>query len=346
MRELITPKRIVFLFAIMGLMSCFEHVYAIERDINAEQSSVVEVNSDIIDQYEERINTLIQQSESDHKIIEENQKIIEHFQSLYGTWTTIIAILLTIFGIIIPIVTPFLINRINKKELRDNIKDLKSYNNEQYEKMIKFENAVVLSNVGSYWASNKILDSLINKGIEDSYIKIFYAKNLFKLLEDADTDYRKALVNYDDNIYKAINLFIDSFYETNSQLIKDLMIGDVFPDSTIHEVSILIDRLAEDDDVGMRNDFIKICKKASRYILDVLNIRNEEELFDFDQSNVYIMIFKKINFHLCEIYYKSKNIALKEQLIKTKQLYEIDDFSQQDENYQKCIDMLNELYDE
>jgi len=44
------------------------------------------------------------------------------------------------------------------------------------------------------------------------------------------------------------------------------MIGSVFGSSTVHEVSMLISFLGNCEEINVRSDFIKICKKLIKII--------------------------------------------------------------------------------
>lgn len=284
----------------------------------------------------EKIETLIEENK-------QNQKTIEQYQSLYSTWTIILTALLTVFGIFIPIALPFIIDKINRHKLNEQIAKLQHKSEEQYKKMILIQNALALSSFEDYWASNECLRKLQEKYPDDEYIKIYIARNSFReLCNRLDSD-NGHITASEDTIYETINTFIDWFYETDGSLLDELLIGSVFNNSTVHEVCILIGYLNKCDNLNAQSNFIKICKKSCKYILDTFKIKDYKELFDYEQTDVFIINYKQLNFYLCEAYYKNKNHALKEQLDKTIQLYNVDDFSRQDDNLKRCTNMLDEI---
>lgn len=334
-------KKLIFV-----LMICIElliptSVSAEEYSQNSSETAVqfneiIEEKESVIQEKDQQIEELIEQNNR-------NQKTIEDYRALYSTWTGIVAVLLAVFGVAIPIILPFIINKINKHKLDDEIKRIQQDGEEQYKKLMLVQNALALSSLEDYWASNECLKKLQEKFPDDEYIKIYIARNSFRDLHDTLNGNRDKIPEYEDQLYETINLFIDWYYETDGKLLDELMIGSVFGSSTVHEVSMLISFLGNCEETNVRSDFIKICKKASQYILDTLNIKSEDELFDWDQTDVFIMNYKQINFYLCEAYYRNKSISLKQQLQKTIRLYDADDFSREDDNLQKCRKMLEEI---
>lgn len=278
------------------------------------------------------------------EIIEKNQAMIDTYHELYSTWTGIIAALLTIFGVIVPLISPIIINRINKRELKKDIDGFKAYSNEQYDKLVRIQNALSLSNQGDYWSSDQCLEKLLIKYPDDPYIKIYIARNLFRkldtLLETEDAS------EYEAEIYKTINAYIDWFYETDKSLLEGLMIGHFYGDCTVVEVATLITYLANCEKTNTSPDFIRTCKKACQYILDVLNVKTEEELYDLDQTDISVMNYKIINFQMCEAYFKNKRIDTEQQLRKTIRLYSIDEFSQMGDDLEQCQEMLKKVLNE
>ena len=202
-----------------------------------EQESEPTIDNSLEVIYKE-LESLREDVASKQQIIENNQAMIERYHDLYSTWTNIITVLLTIFGVIIPLLSPVIINRLNKRELKKDIDEFKAYSNDQYDKLVRIQNALSLSNQGDYWSSDQCFEKLLTKYPDDPYIKIYIARNSYrkldKLLETEDAS------EYEAEIYKTINAYIDWFYDTDKNLIEDLMIGHFYGDCTVLEVAMLI----------------------------------------------------------------------------------------------------------
>lgn len=296
-----------------------------------------ETNIDVsIDERDEKIELLLEENKR-------NQELIETYHSLYSTWTLILNALLVVFGVLVPILLPFIINKINERKLKKEIESFQQYSNKQYEKMVLVQNALALSSFKHYWASNECFKKIQASYPDDPYIKIYIAKNSFLEICDVVQKDEEKTLEYKEKIYNTINLFIDWFYETKGNLMDKLMIGNFYNDNTVIEVRILIGFLANSDQINTQSEFIRICKKACQYILDTLKITTEEDLFDYDQTNVFIMSYKQLNYYLCRAYFNNKNTGLKTQLQKTIKLYNADEFSRQDGNLKQCEEMLNEI---
>lgn len=306
-----------------------------------EQSEIVEESdetnvNDSIDERNEKIEFLLEENKR-------NQELIETYHALYSTWTLILNALLAVFGILVPILLPFIINKINGRKLEKEIESFKQHSNKQYEKMVLVQNALALSSFKDYWASNECLKKIQASYPDDPYIKIYIAKNSFlEICDVVQNDEEKAL-EYKEKIYNTINLYIDWFYETKGNLMDKLMIGNFYNDNTVIEVRVLIGFLANSDQINTESEFVRICKKACQYILDTLKITTEEDLFDYDQTNVFIISYKQLNYYLCRAYFNNKNTGLKNQLQKTIELYNADEFSRQDDNLKQCEEMLKEI---
>ena len=295
------------------------------------------INNDdgFADEKNEQIESLIEENKR-------NQEIIESYQSLYSIWTIILTALLAVFGVLIPILLPFIMNKINETKLKKEIEEFQQYNNKQYEKMFLIQNALVLSALEDYWASNECFKRIKNSYPDDPYINIYMARNSFRELLKTIPDEKQKVIENEKQIYETINLFIDWFYETEGKLMDKLMLGYSYSDNTMVEVIELIDYLAECEQINKKSDFIQVCKKACKYILDNLKV-STEELYDFDQTNTFLMSYKRLNFYLCKAYYANKNINLRDQLQKTIRLYKADDFSRRDNNLNQCVQMMNEI---
>ena len=209
----------------------------------------------------------------------------------------------------------------------------------QFEKMIMIQNAMILSTSENYWASNECLRKLKVEYPDDLYIEIYIAVNSFRELGKSNNEVNK---EKEESIYETINSFIGWYYKTEGKLADKLMIGDVFHGYTVHEVYLLIQILEKCESINISR-YIKVCKKTIKYILDVIGIQKEEEIYDFDQTDSFVMIYKELNFSLCEMYKKTDNAQLKSQLTKTISLYKIDNFDSSNGKLEKCIQMLAEL---
>lgn len=308
----------------------------IQDEPTTSPTDTINNDDDFADEKNEQIESLIEENKR-------NQEIIESYQSLYSIWTIILTALLAVFGVLIPILLPFIMNKINETKLKKEIEKFQQYNNKQYEKMFLIQNALVLSALEDYWASNECFKRIKNSYPDDPYINIYMARNSFRELLRTIPDEEQKVIENEKQIYETINLFIDWFYETKGILMDKLMIGNIYSDNTIIEVSTLIGYLADCDQLNRKSDFIQICKKACKYILDNLKISTDDEIYDLDQTDVYIMNYKQLNFYLCKAYYNNKNISLKNQLHKTIRLYNADDFSRCDDNLKQCEQMMSEI---
>lgn len=324
------------------------NAYAESDSITDSQATSITEESEIAEKLD-KTNASVSIDERDEKIeflLEENKKnqeSIEIYQSLFSTWTLILSALLAVFGVLVPVLLPFIINKINERKLTNEIEKFQQYSNRQYEKMILMQNALALSAFKDYWASNECLKKLQVIYPDDPYIKIYIARNSYRGLSDFIHNDQGKTLEYKDKIYDTINLFIDWFYETKDNMMDKLMIGNYYGDNTIVEVCLLIGYLANCDQINTQSHFIQICKKACKYILDVLKITTEEDLFDYDQTNEFIMNYKQLNFYLCKAYFNNKNTESKSQLQKTIKLYNVDEFSRQDDNLKRCQNMLKTI---
>lgn len=334
-----TFKLLISLLVITMSISLFNMtVYAETPTDNSLVSSELKTENVEINEYKDEILSLLEQNEK-------NQATIETYRSLYSTWTGIIFVLFTLFGIVLPIVIAVGLDKWKKIELDKEINKVRKQSDEQYQKLLHIQNALSLVTFGNYWEANKCFERILRNYPNDSYVKMYSTICRFRELDialDADPD-PDAVADKEEEVYDIINSFIDLYYDTNGDLANELMMGSIFGSSTILEVSSLISRLANCEKTFLRSDFIKICKKASEYILDNLNIKKEDELFDFDQTDVFIMQYKSINYYLCLAYSKNNSRALKKQLEKTIRLFDADDFSREDDCLGKCKQMLNEL---
>lgn len=328
---------IIFCITLLMPISVSAEEYSQNSSETAVQlNEIIEEKDSVIQERDQQIEELIEQNNR-------NQKTIEDYRALYSTWTAVIGTLFVLFGIILPIVITIGLDKWNKRDIKNEVEKMQKESQKQYERLMMAQNALALSSLEDYWASNECFKKLQEKYPDDEYIKIYIARNSFRDLCSTLNDNEDKIPEYEDQLYETINVFIDWFYETDGKLLEEMMIGSIFGSSTVHEVAILISYLGNCEETNVRSDFIKICKKASQYILDTLNIKSEDELFDWEQTDVFIINYKQINFYLCEAYYRNKSIPLKKQLQKTIRLYDADDFSREDDNLQKCKDMLKEI---
>lgn len=315
---------------------------ASQPDATTSETETTPTSSDAVDvQVYLEIEDLKQEIEKKQALIEENQELIQIYHNLYTTWTGILGVLLTLFGVIIPLALPFVINKINKKSLEKDIEKIDNHSSEQYNKLLRMQNAMMLSSQGLFEISNQCFKQLKKKYPDDPFIKIYMAKNSFKeLMEVLKT---KPAVEYESEIYSTANAYIDWFYESDSGLIEELMIGDFYGDSTVIEVCLLVSYLADCHDTNASPAFISLCKKACKYILDVLGVKNEEELLELDQTDVSVMNYKMLQCQLSVAYYKCGRSDSEDQLNNTIKLYSIDSFSKDSDDLKQCLRLIESI---
>ena len=99
---------IIFCITLLMPISVSAEEYSQNSSETAVQlNEIIEEKDSVIQEKDQQIEELIEQNNR-------NQKTIEDYRALYSTWTGIVAVLLAVFGVAIPIILPFIINKINK----------------------------------------------------------------------------------------------------------------------------------------------------------------------------------------------------------------------------------------
>lgn len=321
------------------------NVYAVEAKDYVMQSEfdvIIKEYSESASQKNQQIEDLINENEN-------NQQRIEDLHSLYVTWTTIIFFLIALFGVILPILLPFILIKSNKKSINDLKRKIDLQIKTEREKALLLNNALALSSTGNYSAAVECFMQLEKSYPEDKIIKLYLANTLFNMyssqLESASecgSEYELAVREMAEEnwsiIISAIEKYIESFNDDNvpnDDLRNKIRIGNIFPSSYIHEVTYMISWL-----FGIReynfNEFILVCKKALRFIEKELDFEDKNEIFDMNQTDVFVMLYKQINYMVARSYYDIKNIQAKDQLDWTIKLYSADEFSQSDSELKEC----------
>lgn len=268
--------------------------------------------------------------------LQTNKKLFD----IYGTWTsviTIILILITIVGFAVPLYNSKTID----KKIKKAISNLKSESEAITKKQLELTNALMLSASKEYGASNAILDRLIEKSPDDSYLHLLIARNIFQRFE---TITASSLDNNDvDSIERAIQHFLYVAYNTDIES-EYYELGAVFPNSIVHELCYLTHTLVEYS-ITQRGHghYHKLTTKVLRAVEHILNIQEFDDIANEDQTNVFIMNYVTLNHALAQSYMYFGNIKAKEQYEYTLKLYQISttlDYSSEIEECRRAIKTL------
>ena len=124
--------------------------------------------------------------------LEESLALNKELLSVYETWTSIISIILilvTIFGVAVPLYSNF---RIDKK-INSATKRLRKEQEKIMEKNLSVNNALMLSASKEYWASNEVLNDILKENKDNAYLHLLIGRNLF--LQYGDENLEKTLNN-------------------------------------------------------------------------------------------------------------------------------------------------------
>lgn len=286
-------------------------------------------------------------SESDYNseleyALQTNEKLFD----IYGTWTsviTIILILITIVGLAVPLYNSKTID----KKIKRAISNLKSESESITKKQLELTNALMLSASKEYGASNAILDRLIEKFPDDSYLHLLIARNIFQQFE---TITASSLNNNDvDSIERAIQHFLYVAYNTDIES-EYYELGAVFPNSIVHELCYLTHTLVEYSITQQGSGhYHKLTTKVLRAIEYMLNIHEFDDIANEDQTNVFIMNYVLLNHALAQSYMYFGNIKAKEQYEYALKLYQIStplDYSSEIEDCRRAIKTLAQQHKE
>lgn len=252
--------------------------------------------------------------------LEESLVLNKELLSVYETWTSIISIILilvTIFGVAVPLYSNF---RIDKKISNATRKMRKEYE-KVMEKNISINNALMLSASKEYWSSNEILNDILREDKENAYLHLLIGRNYFLQYEDENQPQ-----NLDEedlkNIEDAINhyLFVANHSKTEDRYYE---LGVIFPNSIIHELCILTSILIEHSLKGQCANYHKLTVSVIKAIEKVLGFNDFDDIANDEPTNVHLMNYINLNHELAKSYAYFGNIKAKEQYLYTMKLYSI-----------------------
>ena len=321
-------------------------VYANNLETEASPDSLVIQESTAEDTDNSTSNSILTEDSSSERdynseleyALQTNEKLFD----IYGTWTsviTIILILITIVGFAVPLYNSKTID----KKIKRAISNLKSESEAITKKQLELTNALMLSASKEYYASNAILNRLIEKHPDDSYLHLLIARNLFQQNEDKTA----SSLNSDDadNIEKAIQHFLYVAYNIDIES-EYYELGVIFPDSIVHELCHLTHTLVEYS-ITQRSHghYHKLTTKVLRAIEHILDIHEFDDIANEDQTNVFIMNYVLLNHALAQSYMYFGNIKAKEQYEYTLKLYQIAttlDYSSEINDCRRAIKTLSQ----
>ena len=264
----------------------------------------------------------------------------EQLRDIYGTWTSVIAaifIVITVIGFAVPLYS----KRSVDKKIKDAIKLINKENEIMNAKQIAISNALMLSASESYYASNKILEKLLEKDKNDSYLNLLIARNIFLKY----VDYKRSRLELNDiyEIKRAIDCYIfvannrgdeTEFYE----------LGAVFSNNIIHELCTLTGCLFDYyEDKGVCSDSHKVAVKVIETIKKILGFNSFSDIANEDQTNVHLMNYIGLNHRLADSYYRFGHIDAKKQYEYVLKLYSISDELNYEKQKEECTDKIKEL---
>lgn len=272
--------------------------------------------------------------------LEESLALNKELLGVYETWTSIISIILilvTIFGVAVPLYSNF---RIDKKINNATRKMRKEYE-KVMEKNISINNALMLSASKEYWSSNEILNDILREDKENAYLHLLIGRNYFLQYEGENQSQ-----NLDEedlkNIEDAINhyLFVANHSKTEDKYYE---LGVIFPSSIIHELCILTGKLIEHSLKGQCANYHKLTVSVLRAIEKVLGIKDFDDIANDEPTNVHIMNYINLNHELAKSYAHFGNIKAKEQYLYTLKLYSISTDLDYKKEIDSCTKALAEL---
>ena len=272
--------------------------------------------------------------------LKESLALNKELLSVYETWTSIISIILilvTIFGVAVPLYSNF---RIDKKINNATRKMRKEYE-KVMEKNISINNALMLSASKEYWSSNEILNDILREDKENAYLHLLIGRNYF-LQYEGENQPRNLDEEDLKNIEDAINhyLFVANHSKTEDRYYE---LGVIFPNSIIHELCMLTGKLIEHSLKGKRANYHKLTVSVLRAIEKILGIKDFDDIANDEPTNVHIMNYINLNHELAKSYAHFGNIKAKEQYLYTLKLYSISTDLDYKTEIDHCTKALAEL---
>ena len=272
--------------------------------------------------------------------LEESLALNKELLSVYETWTSIISIILilvTIFGVAVPLYSNF---RIDKK-INNSTKRLRKEQEKLMEQNLSVNNALMLSASKEYWASNEVLKDILKENKDNAYLHLLIGRNLF--LQYGDENLEESLSDEAlRDIEEAINHYLFVANHTKAED-KYYALGVIFPDSIIHELCILTSTLIAHSVKGQCANYHKLTVSVLRAIEKVLGIKDFDDIANDEPTNVHIMNYINLNHELAKSYAHFGNIKAKEQYLYTLKLYSISTDLDYKKEIDSCTKALAEL---
>ena len=284
-------------------------------------------------------NAIIEKSDSEDRLDEvlaSNKQLLD----IYDTWTSVISIVLivvTVIGIVVPIYA----NIKTDKKIKSATNKMKAENEELMKKYISINNALMLSASKDYWSSNVILKDILKTDKENAYLHLLIGRNIFLqyIIECAPNELS---AEHREDLEEAVNhyLFVAEHSKTKDNYFT---LGVIFPDSIIHELCILTNRLIEDSLTNNAPNYHKLAVSVIKTIEKVLGIKSFDDIANEDQTNVHLMNYIGLNHELAKSYEHFGNIKAKEQYLYTIKLYSVSkelDYKSEIEECNKALERL------
>lgn len=272
--------------------------------------------------------------------LEESLALNKELLGVYETWTSIISIVLilvTIFGVAVPLYSNFRIDR----RINSATKRLRKEQERIMEKNLLINNALMLSASKEYWSSNEILNDILKEDKDNAYLHLLIGRNYFLQYE---VENQPQNLDAEDlkNIEDAINhyLFVAEHSKTEDTYYE---LGVIFPNSIVHELCILTGKLIEHSLEGKHSHYHKLTASVLKAIEKVLGIKNFDDIADDAQDHVHIMNYVGLNHELAKSYAHFGNIKAKKQYQYTLKLYSISKELDYSKQIAECNAAISEL---
>ncbi len=335
-------KRFLMIFAVVFILFEGTLVCRAEQNINVvpkeEYDRVVGTLHVTVDEKEHEIRSLIEENRI-------NQQRLDQMHSIYGTWTTIIAVLFALFGVALPIALPYIITSGNNKKVEALKDQLLKELDLQKERNLMVNNALALASAGEYNIACDCLKRVRNLYPDDPSLDVYIANYSFRELDKVinspslcEQEKVDRIRENREQIEAAIVCYLkvsnyDGIYEK-------LMVGNVFPKSFIHELNFMIWWLYEIRVSMSYFDIVKYCKEILAVIEKELSLSDREELFDLDQTHVFVMIYKQVCYLIARLYSENHHCKTGEALEWVIRLMKADCFLQDERMLQECEALL------
>lgn len=329
-------KRTRTIFVILVILLCI----TLPMTVSAEELTTTDSTQESTIQTEETTPQHNPLDEDYQTQLEESLTLNKKLLGIYDTWTSIISIILilvTVFGIAVPVYSNL---RIDKK-INNATRKIREENEKLMEKNLSINNALMLSASKEYWSSNEILRDILKEDKSNVYVHLLVGRNYFFQYfdENSPTDLNSEQLQ---DIEDAISHYL--FVANHSKLEdKYYTLGVIFPDSIVHELCMLTTKLIEHSLNGQCANYHKIVVSVIRAIEKVLNIKGFDDIANEEQTNVHIMNYINLNHELAKSYAHFGNIKATEQYLYTLKLYSISTDLDYKKEIDSCTKALAEL---